>query len=342
MHMPLRSGKVPPESLTNVVFKYLGVPSKKLLLGPGIGEDAAIVDMGKKVLVVTTDPITWATENVGWLSVHINANDVASRGARPRWYLCSILLHERSNRTVLRGIMRQIDKAARELDVTVAGGHTEVTPGLDRPIVIGFMIGETPRKRFVTSGGAKPGDAIILTKGAGLEGTAILATELLNRLRETVNQGTLNRARQFIRKISIVQEAMTAVNVGCVHALHDPTEGGLITGLWELAEASKTGFRVEEKKVIVPPETRAVCEALAIDPLRVMSSGALLIACSNSSSRRMLSALEKERIPASQIGKIVLRREGRILTRRDGASLHVAPPLSDDLYKILGKEKSLR
>jgi len=333
----LPTGKVPPRTLVRAVYRYLGVKDERVILGPSIGEDAALIDMGDRVLVLTSDPITGAVENIGWLSVHVNANDVATRGARPRWYLCSILLPDGAEEPFLEDIMKQVDQAACELEVSVVGGHSEVSPGLSRPVVVGSMVGETAKNRFVSSSGAKLGDKIILTKGAGIEGTAILATDLPHLLKAKLGEETLVRAKAFIKKISIVKEAMVAMDVGGVDAMHDPTEGGLIAGVWELAEAAKVGVQVSEEQVQVEPETRAVCDLFQIDPLQTISSGALLIVVKPDRAEALQSSLRREGIAASVIGVILKQEEGRRLIKKSGETISLVPPEQDHLYKVLNR-----
>jgi thiamin-phosphate kinase len=314
----------------------LGVPTDRLILGPAVGEDAAIIDMGDQVIVLATDPITGATRNIGWLSVHINANDVASCGARPLWYLSSILLPEKADEEMLEQIMTQVDHAAHELNVSVIGGHSEVSPRLSNPIIVGFMIGETRKNQYVTSRGAKLGDKIILTKGVGIEGTAILATELVQILKQKIDKKTLDRSQSFIKDISIVKEAMIAVGVGGVHAMHDPTEGGIITGLWELAEASHKGIVVFEEKIPVASETKKICKLFKIDPLKIMSSGALLISIRSNKANELLSTLQREGVIASIIGEVTRFKNGRIL-KKNGSSIKIVPPEQDHVYKVLNE-----
>ncbi|MEM3017728.1 MAG: AIR synthase family protein [Candidatus Bathyarchaeia archaeon] len=327
-------GKIPVQVLQRVVFKNLGVHSSSLLVGPGIGEDAAVVRMGGSTIVLSTDPITGALANIGWLSVHVNANDVATRGARPKWYLCSIVLPEKSGETVLRRIMRQIDAACIELGVTVAGGHSEVSPLLERPLIAGFMMGEAKSGRYVTSSGAVPGDRLILTKCAGIEGTAILATDYEGVLRRRLDARILRRAQRLYRKISVVEDAMVSLEAGGVDAMHDPTEGGLLCGVWELAEASKLGVILYSKIVPVSPETDAVCRCLGIDPLRLLSSGSLLVAAKPSHANKIVSKLLKRGIPAVEIGEFVSRKYGRRIAAEDGSEMEFRPPFPDEIYRI--------
>ena len=331
------TGKVPSDILRRVVFERLGVPCDRLLQGPHVGEDAAVIDLGDRVLVVATDPITGAVGNVGWLAVHINANDVASTGARPLWFLCVTLLPEGAGEELLEGIMEQMHAACIEVGVSLVGGHTETTPGLDRPILIGFMMGEAAKDRYVTTGGAKPGDKIILTKGAGIEGTAVLAGDLEKVLRNKVDERTLSSAQRMIERISVVPEAMKAVELGGVHSLHDPTEGGILNGVWELAEAARVGAVIWEEEVPVAEETRIVCEALEVDPLKLMGSGALIIVVEPERAGEMVEALQEMSVEASVIGEVRPQGDGRVLVLKDGGRIDIEAVDQDEVYRILEK-----
>jgi len=336
----LPEGKIPPETLKNVVFKHLGVSSPKVLLGPGIGEDAAVIELEHKVIVVATDPITGAIEDIGWLSVHINANDIACHGARPSWFLSTILLPENSDEKTLEKIVVQMDKAARELEITIVGGHTEVTPGLKRPIVAGFMIGEVEKDKFVTSSGALPGDKIILTKGVAIEGTAILATEREEEFSNLLDKDLIEKAKKYKWRISVVEDALTAVEVGGVTAMHDPTEGGVLGGLHEIADASKTGFAVQEEKIrkMISEETRKICELLQIDPLCLIGSGALLITAKPEKAQQIVDVLNSKGIFAEIIGHILDNPKRRIFFRKDGKTKKAQRPVQDALWEALSKK----
>ena len=334
------TGKVPPGTLSRIVFRHTGAPNRRLLLGPALGEDAAIVRTQGKLLILTTDPITGAQENAGWLSVHVNANDIATRGAKPVWFLCCLLLPEHSGTGVLEQIMGQVDEAAREVSVTVAGGHSEITPGLHRPIIVGSMIGEITSGKYISTAGAKPGDKIVLTKTIGLEGTSILACDLGERLTHSLGDDVVQRAKRFSRRISVVNEAMIAVKTGGVHAMHDPTEGGIICGLWEIGEASRTGIVAEESRIAVAPETESVCDALGLDPLRLLSSGSLLIAARPANANRITKTLQRSGVAASIIGEITKPEKGRVFVKRDGTRVKLEPPARDELYKVLDESKA--
>jgi len=329
------TGKLPQDILKRVVFERLGVYSDRVLQGPHVGEDAAVIEMGDRVIVVATDPITGAIGNAGWLVVHVNANDVASTGARPLWFLCVTLLPEGADEDLIEGIMNQMHAACQEIGVALVGGHTETTPGLDRPILIGFMMGEASKEDYVTTGGAKPGDSIILTKGAGIEGTAVLAEDLEKVLESKIDGSVLHAAKQMVKRISVVPEAMRAVELGGIHSLHDPTEGGLLNGVWEMAEAAGVGVELIEANIKIAPETRAVCEALGVDPLKVMGSGALLIVIEKEKEDDLISTLSEIDVEASLIGVIKNPEEGRVLVKPDGSREEIEAVDQDEVYRVL-------
>jgi hydrogenase maturation factor len=330
-----RTGKIPSDVLIRNVFRYSGKKDPSVILGSSIGEDAALVSIGHNILVLKTDPITGTASDIGWHSVHINANDVACRGAKPRWFLCDLMLPENSDAPLVDRIMRQVDKAAKEIGVAIVGGHTEVTPSLTRPIVAGYMVGIVPRKRFVTSSGARIGDHIIMTKSAGIEGTAVLAADFPHVLRRKMPRALIERAKKLRRLLSVVDDAMIAVEAGGVRALHDPTEGGLLQGVWELAEASKAGFLIHESRISIRPETTAICSMLQVNPLKLMSSGCLLIAADNRKSISVLRRLRNGGISADTIGTITARKSGRKMIRMDGRVEEIGPSERDEIYRVI-------
>ncbi len=332
----LRTGKVPADVLKRCVLNRLGVRSDRVIRGAAIGEDASIIDMGAKVLVAKANPITGAEGNIGRLAVHVNANDVAARGAKPLWFMSTILLPEDCTEARLEDIMDEINRACIELGVQLIGGHTECVAGLEKPIISGFMMGEAPKNRYVTTGGAKPGDRIILTKTAGLEGTSILASDLEEKLKRKIDQKTLQRARRMIDAISVVPEALKAVETGGVHSMHTPTEGGVLNGLYEMGAAAGVGLSIEENLIPVAPETSIISETLGVDPLKLLSSGSLLMAVTESSVGKILEALEGIGIQATIIGEVKERPEGRVITRTDGTQKTIDPVRQDELFRVLG------
>jgi len=338
----LTVGKVPPSVLRKIVLSRLGAADKRVLLGPGIGEDASVIDFGEKALVVHSDPITGSVENVGWLAVNVCTNDIATRGVQPLWILTVILLPENFTQTQLKNVTSQIDEAAKQLGVAVVGGHSEVTSGINRPVIITTAIGETVNKKFVQTSGAEIGDSLILTKGVAIEGTAILAHELNSFLRGKLDSAMVRRAKQFIKMTSVVRDALTAVEVGhdSVHAMHDATEGGVAGGLQEIAWASNVGVVAYEDKMPVHAETQAICKALGLDPLRTISSGTLIISAAFESSEKIVTGLIQNGIQSSIIGKVLDKKEGVFITRKNGTKLSLSRPVKEEIWRAL--EKSLR
>jgi hydrogenase expression/formation protein HypE len=300
-------GKLPVDILQHLLERYRG-QDERLVVGPQIGEDAAVLDMGERYLVIKSDPITFATDEIGWYLVHVNANDLATMGAMPRWLLLTLLLPEnRTDRMMVESIFSQVDQACQGLGVALCGGHTEITYGLERPIAVGLMLGEVEKDKMVRTGGAQVGDDVILTKGIAIEGTAVLAREWEEPLMTRVRADLVAQGKRFLKEpgISVMQDAMVVCRVGHPHAMHDPTEGGVATGLWELARASDKGIVVDLARVHVFPETSAFCQALNLDPLGLIASGALLVSAAPDESARMVEALGQVGIGAAVIGQVV-------------------------------------
>jgi len=328
-------GKLDPNLLKRIVFGCLGSLDPRVIVGPKIGEDAAVIEFKDKALVIHSDPITGAVENIGWLAVNVCANDIATRGVRPLWILVVMLLPQDINSAQVKQITRQIDEAAKELGIAVVGGHSEVTPGINRPILVTTAIGEAEKRRFVSSSGAKIGDRIIVTKGAAIEGTAILSTEMAEALLRRVSRSLVQRAQKLIKKIGVVKEALTAMEVGGVHAMHDATEGGIAGGLQEVAWASNVGIIAYEERIPIYEETKTICKALNIDPLKTISSGALIISAHPEKAEEIAAALHKKGIQASIIGEVVDDREGSYVLRRDGTKLDLSKPVKEELWGAL-------
>jgi hydrogenase expression/formation protein HypE len=328
-------GKLPVDHLRSLLAE-LSRRDPRLLIGPQIGEDAAVIDAGDRYLVVTTDPITFATDHIGRYAVHVNANDVAVLGARPLWFFVVMLLPERyATPELAKGIMADVRAACEELGVTVGGGHTEITSALDRPIVVGQMLGEVAPTRLVRKTRIAIGDQILLTRGIAIEGTAILARERSDRLEGQVDADRLARARRFLIEpgISVVRAALAAANVGdVVHAMHDPTEGGLTTGLFELVAPSGLGLRVVREHIPVFPETAAICNALGLDPLKLIASGALLIAVAPAGADEVLRAIQATDVSVTVIGEVRPASENLSIVS-DGATEPLTPPSRDEIAR---------
>ncbi len=333
--MKLPPGKIPINILKDVVFKNLGADRSEVVLGPSAGVDGAILDMGAKHAIVSMDPITGAVERIGWEAININANDVATFGVEPAFFFSCIMLPENADSKIVETISTQMHNAAKELGIAIVGGHCESTPGLANPIVVGCTMGLTEKGKYVTAAGAKSGDKIILTKTAGIEGTAILATDREEQLKKVLSPAVLEGAKHFYNQISVVKDALTAYRAGGVHAMHDPTEGGILNGIHEMADAAGLGVRVLEEKITVEPETAKICRFYEIDPLQLISSGALLIAADPAEADNIVNSLSREHIYANIIGEFNPNPNKRILVHGDESAEMLPRPTSDHLWIAL-------
>jgi len=312
-------GKLPANLLIDLLHRYTS-PDERIVLGPGIGEDATIINMGDRYLVAKTDPVTFATDQIGWYAVHVNANDIVCCGATPRWFLATLLLPENETTPELvETIFRQIAEAFDSLNVSLCGGHTEITYGLDRPIVVGQMLGEVAPNRHITSSGTQIGDKLILTKSIAIEGTALIAKEKPDAVRGVLDDQAIQRCVSLLRSpgISVVRDARLAIEVGGVRALHDPTEGGIATALRELAQAADVGLLIEEEQLSVLPECDLLCQHFGLNPLGLIASGSLLIAADEDHARSIVERLKLEDIWASVIGEVVPADQGCKMRKTD-------------------------
>jgi len=337
METSLPVGKLKVDFLHSLISQA-EITDPRVIIGPQIGEDATVIDFGDKYLIAKTDPITFATDEIGWYLVCVNSNDIVTMGAVPKWLLLTILLPEnKTTEKLVQNIFNQILEACRKFNIALCGGHTEVTYGLDRPIVIGQMLGEVDKDKLVTSSGACIGDDILLSKGIAIEATSIIAREKEMELKGRYPDEFLKKSKNFLKipGISVLKEALIAVEVGGVHAMHDPTEGGVANAINELAICSNVGAIVFEEQIPVFPETCKLCEDFRLEPLGVISSGALLIVTDPSYSEKIISAIQKEGISCTCIGKICPYEESVRIERKGGLS-----PLpmfdSDEITKLFG------
>jgi hydrogenase maturation factor len=338
MSPALPVGKLRAEALQSLLDKA-PVRDPRVVVGPRVGEDAAVIDMGDRYLIATTDPITFTTDAAAWYALHVNANDVAVRGARPRWFLATLLLPEGgATDASVEQLFVELGEACAELEIALVGGHTEVTHGLGRPLIIGTMLGEVEKDKLVTTGGARPGDAVVMTKGVPLEGAAIIAREReAELLARGVRPSSVRKAKNFLRApgISVLPEAEIACELATVHAMHDATEGGLATALRELAIASGVGLRIDGDRIVVSPEGAEICRAMGIDPLGTLASGTLLLALSPADAAIVIHALAREGIDSHFIGQVVPAEQGVTLVR--GGTTEPLPEFPrDEITKVFG------
>ena len=301
---PLPAGKLPGWLLQKVLPKSARDPS--VLVGPGLGRDAAAISVGDRVIVAKNDPITFATEGGAAHLVEVNANDVACMGAIPRWLLVTAFLPQGATPADVLNQFAELRETCRQRSVDLIGGHTEIVPGLKRPILVGMMLGEASPGDLLTPGQARPGDILLLTKGLAIEGTALLARERAQVLQMRIGEEAVRDAASLMQRpgISVVLEAETALLSGGVTALHDPTEGGLATAVRELAMVSGCGAEVDLDMVPILPQTLAVADALELDPLGMLASGSLLIAARPDAVSRIIRDVEAAGIPICSLGKL--------------------------------------
>jgi len=338
----MKAGKLPAELLSSLLERLPTDPG--LLIGPGVGLDAAAIDLGDgRALVVTTDPITFATDQIGRYAVHVNANDVACLGARPAWFVATVLLPEGSAPELAELIFDQIRATCDELAISPAGGHTEVTAGLDRPIIVGTMFGEVATEALVRPERARSGDHVVLTKGIAVEGTALIAREAPATLHARgVSDATIAGAALLLEQpgISIVRDAQIALASADVHALHDPTEGGLSTALLELSQSTRHELRVRSEDITVLEETSAICSALGLDAIGLLASGALLIVVGAAECDHLRAALASESIHSTCIGELAAVGSVAIIDQNG----HALPRFERDevarFFETLGERES--
>ncbi|MEE9241283.1 MAG: AIR synthase family protein [bacterium] len=331
---PFPVGKLPAGLLARLLAGLPGHP--RLAVGPRVGEDAAVIDMGDRYLVAKTDPITFVKERIGWYAVHVNANDIACMGAAPAWFLATLLLPEnRTDEKMVEAIWSDIREACQNLDVILCGGHTEISSGLTRPIVCGQMLGEVEKNGLIRGDGAREGDVVLLTRAVPVEGTAILANIKRDMLVAALGGELVERASRYLDTpgLSVVGQALAGAGTGFVRAMHDPTEGGLATGIHELAGAAGLGARVDEDSIPLAEEGGAMCRELGLDPLGVITSGALLLAVAPEGEDVVRSALEGTGALGARIGRLTAPESG-VMLLRNGEETPLPRYDSDEIGKI--------
>jgi hydrogenase maturation factor len=329
-------GKLKPDLLKELLDRY-GIDDPKVKVGPGFGEDAAAIDMGDRTLLLTSDPITFTPKRIGWYAVHVNANDIASMGGTPQYFLATVLLpDEQATAEMADRIFTDITDACREIGCVPVGGHTEITLGLDRPIVSGAMVGEVVNDQLVTSAGAEPGDMLILSKGIAIEATAIIAQEKAEEVTQELGVDFQEKAARFLEDpgLSVLQASRSVCKDGKVNALHDTTEGGIANALWELAEASDVGLIVIDSEIPRYWESVQLARLFNINLLGAISSGALLIATPEPDTSSVLENLSEAGIEGQVIGRVVDKKQGiKMLSGNERIDL---PRFNaDELTKVL-------
>lgn len=323
-------GKVPESILKRAIFKQIRTKREEVLLGAGVGEDCAVMQLAPgEVFVLSTDPITGTDKDMGALAIQITANDLASSGAEPVGVLLTVLLPPTADEPLIRQLMKEVECACEKLHIQVMGGHTEITAAVNQPLISVTGVGKVQKDQLVTSAGASVGDDVIVTKWIGIEGTSIIAKEKEKELLQRFSRPFVEEAKKFDQFLSVVPEAAIAVKSG-VSAMHDVTEGGIYGALWELAEASGVGLEIDLKTIPVRQETIEICECFRLNPYQLISSGCMLMTARD--GRRLVRELEQAGIKAALIGRCVEGKAKKIVNGEDVAYLE--RPRADELYKI--------
>lgn len=315
-------GKIPIDLLRGLLARFAKTGDPRVLVGAGIGLDAAAIRIGSRVLVAKTDPITFVADEIGAYALLINANDLATMGATPKWFLATVLLPARSTTTSsVNRLFSQLHAICRRLHVSLCGGHSEITDAVTRPVVVGCLLGECEPGKIVTAAGAQIGGAVLLTKGVAIEAVSILARERADEIRRLHGARFLARCRRYLTEpgLSILKEAQVAMATGGVHAMHDPTEGGLSSALYELAEAAGVGLTIDAGAIRILPEAAQLCADFGLNPLGTIASGSLLICADQARETRMVTRLRRARIPVARIGTVVAKRNGVMLIEQGHA-----------------------
>lgn len=329
LHM--KSGKLSTEQLNEKIFKNLSVKRDDILIGPGVGEDVAAIEFGDMACVVSTDPITGTAMEVGRLAVHISCNDIASSGFAPMALLMTIMAPEGTGAEDIERIMIQANGEAAKLGVQIIGGHTEITTAVNRILVSTTAFGKGDKNKIITSSGAQVGDRIYVTKSPGIEGVGIIAYEKEDELKSILSSSELKQAKALLDQISVVDEGLIGGVIG-VNAMHDVTEGGILGAIHEMCDGAGVGCIIEKSSIVIPDIVQKVCSFYDLDPLRLISSGAMMIVVPKEKEAVLCEALNQKNISYTFVGVI---SESDIMMREDGDLSLVDPPLSDELYKII-------
>lgn len=331
-------GKVSDDFFRRHILSHLGAPSPLLEVKPQMGVDAAVLRVGERYLVVAEDPIFptpgLPLESFGWFTVHIGASDVAVLGVKPQFLSYSLLLPPGTPEEEVAVIVRSISAACRELGIAIVGGHTGYYPAVTVPTIGGVTVFALA-DRVISPAGARPGDRLLLTKGAAIEAAGLLAAVFGEEMRQAgIPEGTVREAAAQVYQMSVVKDALTAAAAGGVHAMHDATEGGVLRGVYEMAEAAGLGVQLELDRIPVSPATAATCRYFGIDPLAAISEGTLVLAVAPEAAPEVLSALHRAGIAAAEVGSFLPAAEGKVALRADGSSVPLSPPEVDPFWEV--------
>lgn len=327
-------GKVPIEFLKKFVFGKLGASRDDVVQGPGVGRDFAATKRGDVWIISASDPVTGSQALLGKIAVNVATNDVSMSGIRPAWLSLTALMPMNFTSGQAEKLFGDISAQASELEVAIVGGHTEYVSYIARPIVIATAMGASSSRPKMPSD-ARPGDLLLLAGDVGIEGTAILATEIGKKLLgRGVPRALLSKARSLIGKTSVMKVAMRLAEFETVRSLHDPTEGGLVGGLYEMSVASGLGFEADLDDVPIRHETQVIADKLKLDPCKLISSGAILASCSPSGADEILREIGRSGVKIMAIGEFKASEGERVIIRR-GKRLSIKDAPTDELWRAI-------
>ena len=329
----LKVGKLDNKLLSEAVISKIKCKRPEVLVHAGVGEDCATIDFGQYECVMSTDPITASVRDIGRLCIHISANDIASNGIEPIGIMLAVMLPVGTTEDDIKHIMGQAAEAAAECNIEIIGGHTEITRAVNRPVIVSTAVGRGLARQSASARAMKPGDAIIMTKTAGIEGTGIIARDYENELAPVLSQDEQEHAKKLLSNVSVVKEGIIAGRLG-THGMHDITEGGLLGAIWEMCNIAGQGALIDKQKIPTDPVSEKICAHFGIDILRLISSGSMLIIAEPEKKDRIITEISSAGISATEIGKIVSLEEGLYIM--DGQTrCEIEPPRPDELYKVV-------
>jgi len=334
LNTELKAGKLDTELLENIVFKHIHHKRPEVLVRPGVGEDCATLDFGQYECVMSTDPITAAISEIGRLAIHITCNDIASNGVEPLGIMLAVMLPLGTTAEEIERIMMQAAEVSEKLGVEIIGGHTEITPAVNRPVIVSTAVGRTLAGGSQRAQNMRPGDLILMTKQTGLEGAGIIASDFEEELSGVLTEEEIQEAKGYLKEVSVLKEGVAAGKVGTA-GMHDITEGGVLGAVWELSEIANAGLLINEDSIPVTPVTRKLCAHFGIDCLRLISSGSMMIIAHPEKKDAVMEAVREAGVPVACIGTVTEPEAGRFLVRADGTKAVIAPPESDELYKVV-------
>ncbi|MCQ8211404.1 AIR synthase family protein [Cetobacterium somerae] len=327
----MKIGKLTISDLKNLIFDNIKNTNSKILSFGEIGSDCAAIEVGDDIVYLSTDPITGSNSGLGKLAININCNDIATEGVSPTGIMLTILAPPHTQKDEIAAIMREAQEEAEKLNVSIIGGHTEITAAVNKIVISATSIGIGKKIDFKKRNTIKAEDRIVITKGIGIEGTGIIAFEKEDELSDIISPKLLQEAKSLLDLTSVVKDGILANKFS--KGMHDVTEGGLLGALWESSCFYDLGLEIFYDKIFIHQCTKEICKYFKIDPLKLISSGTMLIVVDKNNVTELLDNLKDNNIKAFDIGKFTNAKEKVLI--KNGERLEISPPESDELYKVM-------